>query len=130
MDINILALIFEVCIIPLLGILTKWVCSYFTKKMNEAQAKTDNEIFEKYITMLSDTINRCVMATNQTYVDTLKKEGKFDLEAQKTAFNMTKEAVLSILSEEALTYLKNILGDLDTYIDSLIEANVKLIKTN
>lgn len=130
MDINILALIFEVCIIPLLGILTKWICSYFTKKMNEVQARTDNEIFGKYITMLSDTINRCVMATNQTYVDTLKKEGKFDLEAQKTAFNMTKEAVLSILNEEALTYLKNILGDLDTYIDSLIEANVKLIKTN
>lgn len=128
MNSTILAIIFEVCIIPLLGILTKWVCSYFNKKMNELEIKADNEIFGKYFTMLSDTVNKCVSATNQTYVDTLKKEGKFDLEAQKTAFNMTKEAVLNILSEESLIYLKNILGDLDTYINSLIEANVKLMK--
>lgn len=123
-----LAIIFEVCVIPLLGILTKWICSYFTKKMNELEAKTENEIFEKYFTMLSDTVNRCVTATNQTYVDALKKEGKFDLEAQKNAFAITKDTVLSILSEEALTYLNSILGDLDAYIDSLIEANVKSIK--
>ena len=128
MNSTILAIIFEICVIPLLGILTKWVCSYFNKKMKELEIKANNETFSKYFTMLADTINKCVSATNQTYVDTLKKEGKFDLEAQKTAFNMTKEAVLNILSEESLTYLKSILGDLDTYIDNLIEANVKLMK--
>jgi hypothetical protein len=36
--------------------------------------------------MLTDTITKCVIATNQTYVETLKKEGKFDLEAQEVAF--------------------------------------------
>ena len=36
--------------------------------------------------MLSETITKCVVATNQTYVETLKKQGKFDKEAQKIAF--------------------------------------------
>jgi len=29
--------------------------------------------------MLADTVTKCVIATNQTYVETLKKEGRFDL---------------------------------------------------
>ena len=40
----------------------------------------------KYLKMLSETITKCVIATNQTYVETLKKQGKFDEEAQKIAF--------------------------------------------
>ena len=38
---------------------------------------------DKYLSMLTETITSCVIATNQTYVEALKKEGKFDLEAQK-----------------------------------------------
>ena len=37
--------------------------------------------------MLSQTITDCVLATNQTYVDTLKAQGSFDAEAQKIAFD-------------------------------------------
>ena len=40
-----------------------------------------NELLSKYIEMLSNTICECVIATNQTYVDSLKKQGKFDVEA-------------------------------------------------
>jgi hypothetical protein len=36
--------------------------------------------------MLNRTITECVIATNQTYVETLKQQGKFDEEAQKIAF--------------------------------------------
>ena len=85
--------------------------------MDEAAQKVDNELADKYLGMLSNTISKCVIATNQTYVETLKKEGKFDLAAQKEAFDMTKDAVLAILEGDALNYLNEIIGDLDTYID-------------
>jgi len=36
--------------------------------------------------MLDDTITKCVIATNQTYVDSLKDKNAFDKAAQEEAF--------------------------------------------
>ena len=127
---NITEVIFKLCIIPILGILTKWLISFIQGKINEANAKTDNELTQKYLTMFGNTVTQCVLATNQTYVEALKKEGKFDLEAQKIAFEMTKDAIIMILQGEVLDYISEIISDLDTYIDEQIEANVNLYKNN
>lgn len=120
--------IFKVCIIPLLGLLTAFVIKLVDKKSEEAKAKTDNETYKKYITMLTDTITDCVTATNQTYVDALKAQGKFDAEAQKAAFEQTYKAVLTILSEEEKKYLTSVVGDLNIYITNKIEAVVNTNK--
>ena len=125
---ELIAAIFEVCIIPLLGVLTAAFVKWVNIKSNESQAKTDNETADKYIEMLDKTSTECVIATNQTYVETLKKEGKFDAEAQKKAFEETKNAVLTILSEDAKEYLSNAIGDLQVYMTKKIEAEVKLNK--
>ena len=93
--------IFELCIIPLLGILSYYLIQYITINGAEAQNKIDNDLADKYIKMVTETVVSCVKATNQTYVDSLKATGAFDVEAQKKAFDMTKNAVLSILTAEA-----------------------------
>lgn len=116
--------IIEVCVIPLLGVLTTYLVMYLKAKSKQLQEKVDSDLADKYIQMLTDTICVCVIATNQTYVESLKKQGKFDKEAQQKAFEMTLEAVLSILSEEAKEYLTVIYGDLNEYIMQLIEAQV------
>ena len=125
---ELIAAIFEVCIIPLLGVLTAVFVKWVNIKSNESQAKTDNETADKYIEMLDKPITECVIATNQTYVETLKKEGKFDAEAQKKAFEETKNAVLTILSADAKEYLAHAIGDLQVYMTKKIEAEVKLNK--
>lgn len=119
-----LSQVIEVCIIPLLGVLTTYLVMYLKAKSTELQEKVDNDLANKYIQMLTDTICVCVIATNQTYVESLKKQGKFDKEAQQKAFEMTLESVLSILSDEAKEYLTAIYGDLNNYIMQLIEAQV------
>ena len=124
-----LSQIFEVCVIPLLGILTAYLVQYIATKKDALIKQNDNALAAKYITMLSKTITDCVIATNQTYVDSLKSQGKFDAEAQKKAFNMTLTAVLSILNDEAKEYLTAIYGDLNTYITKQIEAAVIKNKT-
>ena len=116
--------IFEMCVIPLLGVLTLYIVQYIRTKTAELNNKNDNEMLSKYITMLSDTVIDCVIATNQTYVDSLKAQGKFDAEAQKIAFEMTYNAVIKVLSNDAKDYLTNIYGDLSTYITNMIEAEV------
>ena len=121
-------LLFQLVLIPILGILTKFIVDWLSAKSLEIQNKVDSDTADKYIAMLTDTITNCVVATNQTYVDALKKEGKFDAAAQEIAFQLTKEAVLEILNEESKNYLSALYGDLDKFISYKIESEVKLNK--
>lgn len=125
---NLLQQIFEVCIIPLLGILTTYFIVFIKNKSNELKEVTDNELYRKYIDLLQDTIVRCVVATNQTYVENLKNKNAFDKEAQEEAFKMTYDAVMVILTDDAKNYLNNAVGDLQLYVTKLIEAQVNMSK--
>ena len=120
--------IFELCVIPLLGVLTAYAVNFIRAKTSELKTNNSNELLGKYVTMLSDTVCDCVIATNQTYVEALKNKNAFDEEAQKTAFEKTYNAVISILSVEAKEYLTNIYGDLSVYIMNMIEAEVNRSK--
>ena len=80
---EILTQLFEMVIIPLLGIGTIYLINLIKVKIQELKAKKDNDLLHKYLDLLEDTIIQCVLATTQTYVDTLKQQGKFDAEAQK-----------------------------------------------
>lgn len=126
--ITFLTQIFEVCIIPLLGVLTTYLVMYIKAKSQELVDKTNNDLANKYIAMLTETITSCVIATNQTYVEALKAQGKFDAEAQKNAFKKTYDSVMSILTDEAKEYLTAVYGDLNAFITNRIEAEVKLTK--
>ena len=121
---NILQQIFELCIIPLLAIITRSLVIYISTKKDELKNKTNNELAKKYLDLLNDTIANCVIATNQTYVEALKKENAFTADAQKAAFEKTYQAVIATLSEEAQKYLPEVVGDLQTYITQKIEASV------
>ena len=125
---DLIASIFQVCIIPLLSVLTAFFVKWVNAKSNEIKVNIDDATLVKYIDMLNSTITDCVIATNQTYVEALKQQGKFDIEAQKTAFQMTSKAVLDILSDDAKEYLTAAVGDLNVYITKKIEAEVNLNK--
>lgn len=122
---EILVQIFELCIVPLLGILTAHFIDYLKAKKAQVQTTNDINLKTKYTAMLLDTISTCVAATNQTYVESLKQQGKFDAEAQKIAFESTYEEVFKVLTDEAKIYLANVYGDLSLYIQQKIEAEVK-----
>ena len=129
MGMEMLTQIFEVCIIPLLGVLTAYFIKFVNAKSAEIGTKVKNETQKKYLEMLNSTITDCVIATTQTYVDSLKKQGAFDVEAQKVAFTMTYESVVKLLTDEATEYLNEAVGDLQLYIAQKIEAEVNLNKT-
>lgn len=116
--------IFRVCIIPLLGILTTYLVSY----LKSLKINTNNQIADKYITMLKEIVAECVIATSQTYVDSLKSKEAFNHDAQKEAFQKTYDAVLAILGEEAQKIIAASVGDLNIYITCLIESAVRETK--
>jgi hypothetical protein len=121
---NLLSDIFELCVIPLLGILTKYLVDYLVQKRQEITLTLDESQKAKYIAMLIETIEDCIKATNQTYVDSLKASGSFDKAAQEAAFKKTYDNIMLILSEESKKYLTEIYGDLDVYIKQKIEAEI------
>ena len=125
---TIVSQLFEIVIFPLLAIGTIYLINLIKVKIQELKQKKNDELYSKYYTMLETTIIDCVLATTQTYVEALKKEGKFDADAQKIAFTKTYTNVMNILSKEAKKYLEEAIGDLETYVYNKIEAEVKLTK--
>ena len=120
--------IFELVIIPLLVVLSTYFIKFINAKSNELINRVDNDKHDKYILMLQETVTDCVLTTTQTYVDALKDQNAFDSEAQKKAFEMTKAAVLAILTDDAKEYLASALGDFDQYLTTLIESQVQVNK--
>lgn len=120
--------IFQVCILPLLGVLTTFIVKWIQTKSQEISTNIDNDLMNKYMVMLTETITQCVLATNQTYVESLKSQNKFDTEAQKIAFEQTYESIMAILAEEAKEYLSAAVGDLELFVKQKIEAEVNLNK--
>ena len=120
--------IFEVCIVPLLAVLTGYLVKYINAKSKQITDTSENALVDKYVAMLADTITACVIATNQTYVEAMKKQNLFDSDAQKAAFQMTYDSVMSVLTDEAKNYLTSVYGDLNAYIQQKIEAEVNAHK--
>ena len=126
---NLLEQVFELVIYPVLGTVGVYLTYLISVKIGEIKQKTNNDLANKYLDMLDITIQNAVLATTQTYVDSLKKQGKFDAEAQKVAFGLTYDAVMKVLTPAAITYIASAVGDLETYVTNKIEADVKLSKT-
>lgn len=125
---EIMTIILEVAIIPLLIALTGYLVAFIKSKTKQITEKTENDKYDTYINLLSETITKCVMATNQTYVEALKKDNAFTKEAQLKAFEMTVEAVLDVLNDDAKNYLSAAVGDLGSFIATQIEAEVNFQK--
>lgn len=121
---NVLSCVVTAVIIPLITLLgsklIKWISS-----------KIDNEKTSKYITeattiVLDAVVNvKCVF---QTYVEALKKEGSFNKDAQLIALNKAKDIVLAQLSEDIKEYINKNFGDVDTWINTQIEASINTLK--
>ena len=119
-------------VVKMLGLVITALCGYFltyiNKKKLALQQEMDSELVTKYTNMLEQTIMSCVRATNQTFVEALKKQGAFTEEAQMEAFAKTYNNVMSILSEDCYEYLSTITADVENYITNKIEAEVNFAK--
>ena len=108
----------------LLSALFAYLIVYINKKKQALLETSKSEIEKKYIEKISKTITDCVIATNQTFVETLKKENAFTKEAQEEAFQKTITNVMSILNEDCIEYLESITSDITVYLRNQIEAEV------
>lgn len=120
--------IFFTVLIPLVGILCTYGIAFMHKKVKELQDNVKNELFNKYSDMLVSIIETCVIATNQTYVEELKKQGRFGPEEHDIAYHKTFDAVKALMTEEMQKVLGEVYKDIDFYISQLIQESVNVVK--
>ena len=105
------------------------VCAAFLVQfLRRKSAQIGAEIDSLDMKELLAEVTTAVTYTSQTYVDALKKGGIFDKEAQLEALRKSKDKTLSLLSVSAKKVLADIYGDLDAYLETKIEAEVRVQK--
>ena len=93
-----------------------------------SQKVKNNKIRDIMFSVQSDIVLPCVLEIQQTIVDNLKKEGRFDAEAQKQALELCMQRCLTLISDEAKDIIMDNFGDLEAYLTTLIESSVKSLK--
>ncbi len=116
--------IFTIIVIPLIGILSKYATAFFKEKAEESRQYTQNNRLRRYIDIAEDALETAVSVVSQTYVDSLKKEGGFDINAQEKAFSLAKEKAVGIMGSNVKRALECVYEDMDIWIDSKIEYYV------
>lgn len=118
---NVLSVVITTIVLPLITLigtkLTQWISN-----------KIKNEKASKNLTDATNIVTNAVRCVFQTYVDTLKKEGNFNADSQKKAFNQAKDIVLRQLSTDGKNYIQQTFGDINQWINTQIESSINQIK--
>ncbi len=106
------------------------VCAAFIGKGLKVLAaylgqKSESDAARKYLEAAADAISTAVTYTSQVYVDKLKENGQFTKENQQEALGIAVAQAKNLLTAEAITYLQTAYGDLNEYLKSRIEAEVR-----
>ena len=126
---ELLMTIIQAVIIPAIPIVVTYLVKLLKAKTEQTAIKINNELVRHYLQEAIDSVLQAVTYVSQTYVDSLKKQGRFDAEAQKIAFTTAKEVALQLLTEDAKKMIGYLYGDLMVWLDTKIEQTVKEQKT-
>ncbi len=111
-------------LIPLLvTIITICICM-ITSKVAKNAAESAPSKYSEIIYALENIVNKAVITTNQTFVNELKKQGKFDKEAMEEAYNKTFNSIVALLSQSFFEYIDEEAIDIDTLLKNMIETSV------
>lgn len=89
---------------------------------------TKNEKATNTIKEANDIVLNAVKCVLQTYVDSFKKEGKFDEASQFLALSKAKEKALEQMNEQTKAFIEKIYGNLDSWLTTNIESTISTIK--
>ncbi len=105
--------------------LATWLTTYIVGLLNQ---KIKDKKLARWASELWQIIMAAVQTVFQSFVDTLKKEGKFDENAQKEAKERAYNIIVSQLTPELSKYIKENFGDMKEYLMNQIEAMIYNLK--
>lgn len=120
--------ILYVLIVGILTVVTKYVVSYLNEKKQAIKEELTENEFQNTMLKAVEVIERVIETTSQTYVDALKKQGKFDEEAQTEALKKTVEDIMVLLPSEAKALIEVTYNDVDKWVKSYVESYLRADK--
>ena len=114
-------------IVGIIGILLTGLGTLITFLINKY---IKNDKLKTILSSLNETVRNAVSEVYQTYVEALKKDGMFDAEKQKEALNKALEIIKTNLPTDVMNWVKENYSDIDSYLKSLIEAAIGLLKNS
>lgn len=112
-------------------IVVKKVLDHINASIDDIQANTKLSEYEKLnivIDRVQSVMTTIVQSVNQEFVDELKKSGTFTKESASEAKDMALNMANVLITEETANAIEQVYGDVDLYLDSLIEDLVKNLK--
>lgn len=105
--------------------LASWGVAVFT---NWISSKMKDKKMVQMLSEILKIITDAVMEIFQTFVEALKKEGKFDAAAQQMAKEKAMDKILARLSENMKGYITEHYGDLKAWLSDQIETIIYQLK--
>jgi len=115
-------------IVAAVPILTTYAVKWIQTKKDAIAAACKSDLEKSLLEQVSNAVCQAVEYVNQTVVDAIKGTTDWTDKAKKAAFATAKEKVLAMLTTESLNMLKNAVGDVDTWIETKIEQQVRYAK--
>lgn len=118
---NILLSALSIIVTGLVG----WGVTALTTWLNK---KIKDQKTASWLNRITEITTDAVMSVFQTFVETLKKEGKFDEAAQKEAKIKALEIIEHQLTPELENFIKTNYGDMKEWLNNKIEAIIYSLK--
>ena len=128
MSVNLTNLLMELLYVVLIGtipIVSKYLTQQIDVQKNEILKADKTKDFQHSIDGAMSLVEKVVDYVSQTYVDSLKKEGKFDAAAQQNAYNKAVDALEKLMDDDMKRVLIDVYGDLATWMKVAIESYIK-----
>lgn len=97
------------------------ITSFFSNKIKDKKVA-------KWATDITNIVFSAVTSVFQSFVDTMKKQGKWNEEAAKEAKDRAYTIIISELTPELKKYIEDNFGDMKDYIMNLIESTIYQLK--
>ena len=105
--------------------LASWAVGLLISWMNK---KIKDQTLAKHLTAVTQIVTDAVMNVFQSFVETLKNNGKFDEAAQKEAKERALDIIMKQLTPELKDYITNNFGDLTEWLSNKIESVIYGLK--
>lgn len=107
--------------------LVSWGVVVLTNWLN---TKIKDKNLAMFLTKVTTIVTDAVKTVYQEFVEALKKDGKFDAEAQVKAKDKALAIIKQQLTDELKSYIETNFGDVEKWLGEKIEAVLYTLKNN
>lgn len=121
---EIMNLVETLVLAPLVVAISSFLIALLCQQTAKIEGKIKDEKAKRLLEIAEGVVTQAVTSVTQTYVDGLKADGEFTKEAQRAAFEQSKEKIYALLTNETMQAIQDNYGSMEEWIKTKIEETV------